>query len=83
MSARIPVEVLELAPPYVQTELMGAHQASDPKALPLASFVAEVMELLERQEHPRGVLLVERDRVRRWAERDGQYDAIFNSMNPQ
>lgn len=79
----VPVEVLELAPPYVQTELMGANQASDPKALPLASFVTEVIELLERQEHPRGELLVERDRARRWAERDGQYDAIFNSMNPQ
>lgn len=79
----VPVEVLELAPPYVQTELMGAHQASDPKAIPLASFVTEVMELLERREHPRGELLVERDRARRWAERDGQYDAIFNSMNPQ
>ena len=27
---RLPIEVLELAPPYVQTELTGARQASDP-----------------------------------------------------
>ena len=79
----VPVEVLELAPPYVQTELMGSNQASDPNALPLASFVAEVMGLLERQEHPKGELLVAKDRARRWAERDGHYDAIFNSINPQ
>lgn len=78
----VPVDVFELAPPYVQTELMGAHQASDPKAISLSSYVAEVMGLLERGEHPRGELLVERDRARRWAERDDQYEAMFNSMNP-
>lgn len=43
------VEVLELAPPYVQTELMGAHQASDPRAMPLDAFIAEVMEILTNQ----------------------------------
>ncbi|HBK46031.1 MAG TPA: oxidoreductase [Xanthomonadaceae bacterium] len=78
----IPVEVLELAPPYVQTELTGAHQASDPRAMPVDAFVAEVMQLLERSDHPRGEVLVERDRARRWAERDGRYDATFAAMNP-
>jgi len=32
------VEVIELVPPYVQTELMGERQASDPNAMPLADF---------------------------------------------
>jgi uncharacterized oxidoreductase len=78
----VPVEVLELAPPYVQTELTGDSQASDPRAMPLAAYVAEVMQLLESQDHPRGEVLVERDRARRWAERDGRYDATFAAMNP-
>ena len=34
------VEVLELIPPYVQTELMGPGQALDPNAMPLAEFIA-------------------------------------------
>lgn len=79
---KVPVEVLELAPPYVQTELTGGGQASDPRAMPLAVYVAEVMQLLASKDHPRGEVLVERDRARRWAERDGRYDATFAAMNP-
>ena len=78
----IPVEVLELAPPYVQTELTGAQQASDPRAVPVEAYVAEVMQLLERGDHPRGEVLSDRDRARRSAERDGRYEAVFATMNP-
>ncbi len=78
----LPVEVLELSPPYVQTELTGAAQAADPRAMPLSSYISEVMSLLEQGDHSRGELLLERDRARRWAERDGTYDSIFAAMNP-
>lgn len=78
----IPIEVLELSPPYVQTELTGRHQANDPRAMPLNEYIAQVMHLLETKDHPRGEVLVERDRGRRWAERDGRYDAIFAAINP-
>ncbi len=78
----LPVEVLELSPPYVQTELTGAAQAADPRAMPLDSYISEVMAMLERGNHPRGELLLERDQARRWAERDGTYDSIFAAMNP-
>lgn len=78
----VPVEVLELSPPYVQTELTGVQQVSDPRAMPLDAFVADVMRLLERGEHPGGEILLERDHARRWAERDGKYADIFATMNP-
>ncbi|UMR29044.1 SDR family NAD(P)-dependent oxidoreductase [Massilia sp. MB5] len=78
----LPLEVLELAPPYVQTALTGSQQACDPRAMPLAAYVAEVMQLLQTGDHPRGEVLVERDRARRWAERDGRYDETFATMNP-
>src|SRR4029077_7040619 len=41
------VEVLELVPPYVATELMGAHQAKDPRAMPLDEYITEVMNVLK------------------------------------
>lgn len=41
-----PVQVLELMPPYVRTELMGPAQAQDMKAMPVRQFVAEVMRIL-------------------------------------
>lgn len=78
----VPIEVLELSPPYVQTELTGAQQASDPRAMALDAYVTQVMNLLDRRDHPQGEILLERDRARRWAERDGSYDTIFAALNP-
>ncbi|TWA97133.1 SDR family oxidoreductase [Bradyrhizobium stylosanthis] len=79
---KVPIEVLELAPPYVQTELTGTQQASDARAMPLSAYIAEVMQLLELRVHPRDEVLVERDLARRWAEREGRYEATFAAMNP-
>jgi uncharacterized oxidoreductase len=77
-----PIDVFELSPPYVQTELTGAAQADDPRAMPLGSYIAEVMGMLEQADHPLGELLLARDKARRWAERDGTYDSIFAALNP-
>ena len=40
------VKVLEIPPPYVQTELMGPQQAADPRAMPLKDYIAETLEVL-------------------------------------
>lgn len=76
------VEVLELAPPYVQTELTGGHQAIDPAALPLVAFVNEVMALLEDGQTPDGEILVERVKPLRFAERAGTYAERYVALNP-
>ena len=78
----IPVEVLELAPPYVRTELTGEQQASDPRGMSVDGYVAEVMGLLDAGDHRGGEILVERARDARAAEREGRYDALFAAMNP-
>lgn len=77
-----PVEVLELLPPYIQTELTGAAQANDPRAMPLPQYLAQALHKLKAGDTPGGELLLERDLPRRWAERDGNFDAIFSTMNP-
>ncbi|MFN6526115.1 MAG: SDR family oxidoreductase [Nostoc sp. ChiSLP03a] len=77
------VEVLELAPPYVQTELGGASQATDPAAMPLADFIAEVMQILSTPNPPHGEILVNRVKALRFAERNGEYEQIFASRNEQ
>ena len=74
------VQVIELAPPYVQTELTGAHQASDPNAMPLADYISETMKLLETQPDAREIL-VGRVEPLRWAERDGKFDQVFGHLN--
>lgn len=78
----IPVEVLELCPPYVRTELTGSQQASDPRAMPLVDFVAEVLEIIKSKRYLNGEILLEKDYARRWAERDGQYTKMFEVINP-
>lgn len=75
------IEVLELAPPYVQTELGGPHQLTDPNAMPLVDYVSEVIQLLGDPNPHGGEILVARVRGERWAERDGDFArrfAIFN-----
>jgi uncharacterized oxidoreductase len=74
------VEVLELIPPYVQTELMGAQQASDPRAMPLAEFIAEVMAILKNSPAATEIC-VERVKPLRFAEAGGQYENFFKHFN--
>lgn len=76
------VQVIELAPPYVQTELTGAHQAHDPLAMPLKEFIAETMQLLS--DNPKASeILVEKVKPLRFAPQSGNYDAFFKGFNDQ
>lgn len=74
------IEVLELAPPYVQTELMGQRQLSDPHAMPLREFIEEVMQLIETQPTP-SEILVGRVKPLRFAEKNGDYDTFYEKFN--
>lgn len=77
-----PVRVVELVPPYVQTELMGSRQARDPAAMPLAEFISEVMSILESQPEATEIL-VKRVNALRFAANEGEekYDGFFQEMN--
>lgn len=71
---RTTVEVLELAPPAVATDLMPGH-AENPHSMPLADYTSEVIGLIER-----GEILVERVKPLRFAEIQG-YEAVFERLN--
>ena len=73
-------EVLELIPPYVQTELMGARQKADPRAMPLAEYIAEVMSILTSQPTATEIV-VERCKPLRFAAEHGAYDKTFEGLN--
>ncbi len=74
------VEVLEIAPPYVQTELLTPQGATDPNAMPLADFITETMAAIAKPT-PDGEVLVERVHRLRYAERNGKYDETYNFLN--
>jgi uncharacterized oxidoreductase len=78
------VDVIEIVPPYVQTELMNKQQATNPNAMPLADFIGEVMQILDTQPNVREVL-VQRVLPLRFAAQQGYegYVKQFTAYNDQ
>ncbi|HMH14468.1 MAG TPA: SDR family NAD(P)-dependent oxidoreductase [Edaphobacter sp.] len=76
------IQVIEIVPPYVQTELMGSAQAADPRAMPLKEFLDEVINLIKTQPNATEIL-VERVKPLRFAELNGteKYEAFFKQFN--
>ena len=72
------IEVLELIPPYVATDLMSGR--SDPRAMPLDKFIAEVMSILKIQPTPTEIC-VENVKGLRFAADSGHYNGVFNGLN--
>lgn len=73
------VEVIELAPPAVQTDLTPG-QSNREGYLPLTAFIDEVMSLFAQQPTP-AEILVERVGFLRRAEAEGRFDATLAALN--
>lgn len=73
------VEVIELAPPAVQTGLTPGQESREGYQ-PLAEFADEVMALFAVQPTP-SEILVERVKFLRNAEREGRFDATLTQLN--
>lgn len=73
------VEVIELVPPAIQTELTPG-QSSREAYMPLDAYIEEVMALFGQQPTP-GEIVVERARLQRLAEREGRFDQVFERIN--
>ena len=73
-----PVQVIEVIPPWTQTELQGK-RGMNPKAMPLDQYLAETLQLLSTAPNATEVV-VDRAKPARFAER-GDFDAFFKTYN--
>jgi uncharacterized oxidoreductase len=74
------LQVIELIPPYVQTELQGPEQATDPRAMPLADYIDEVTDILENEPEV-DEICVDRVLFQRTAESSGEYAERYKQIN--
>lgn len=74
------MQVIELPPPYVQTELGGPQQAVDPRAVPLADFIAGVMDILTKQPDAAEVVVKQCEPLRNATKTDA-FDQAFATVN--
>ncbi|MEV0791714.1 SDR family oxidoreductase [Kribbella sp. NPDC050459] len=75
---QLPLQVIELVPPAVQTTLLN--QENDERAMPLAEYADETIQLL--QNHPDAEeILVNRVHFLRDAERENRHDQVFAALN--
>jgi uncharacterized oxidoreductase len=73
------IDVIEIAPPAVATDLMPGH-ADNPNSMPLDAYISETIANLKAE--PKGPeILVERVKMLRFAERDGEYAKVFGLVN--
>lgn len=73
------VEVIELAPPGVRTEITPG-QSQQEQFMSLDAYIDEVMQIFEQQPTPREIL-VEDVHFLRWAERDGHFDQAVEMLS--
>jgi uncharacterized oxidoreductase len=76
------IQVLEIIPPYVQTELTGSKQVSDPRAMPLTDYLNETMQIFKTQPNS-AEIVVERAKPIRLVQQKGieEYEAFFKEFN--
>lgn len=73
------IEIIELAPPAVQTELTPGQSTRD-GYMPLNDYIEEVMTLFQEQPTPKEIL-VKKVNFLRWAERDGHFDQAVEILS--
>lgn len=73
------IEVIELIPPRLRTELTPG-QAAQPGALPLAAFIDEAMTLFQQQPTP-AEILVQRVLFQLKAESEHRFDQAVTTLN--
>lgn len=77
---RSPIQVIEIVPPRVETDILADHDYG-PDVMTVDAFVAETVSLLRNRPDADEVVVDAAKRVR-FAAHDGHYDDIFQTVNP-
>jgi uncharacterized oxidoreductase len=75
-----PVEVIEIIPPAVATDLTPGRNAEDPRMMSTKDFIAETMDLLKAQPTP-AEINVERVKFLRFAESTGSFGKALQMLS--
>ncbi len=73
------IEILEVSPPYVQTDL-GPNHGKDPRAMPLNEFIEEAMAILQNEPGATEIV-VDRCKPLRFAVESGNFEKAFENLN--
>jgi len=75
-----PVEVIEIIPPAVATDLTPGRTTDDPRMMSTKDFIAETMQILKKQPTP-SEINVERVKFLRFAEATGNFDKALQMLS--
>lgn len=75
-----PVEVIEIIPPAVATDLTPGRTTDDPRMMSVKDFISETMQILKTQPTPTEVN-VERVKFLRFAEATGNFDKALDMLS--
>jgi uncharacterized oxidoreductase len=75
-----PVEVIEIIPPAVATDLTPGRSTNDPRMMSVEDYIAETMQILKTQPTPTEVN-VERVKFLRFAEATGNFDKALQMLS--
>jgi len=75
-----PVEVIEIIPPAVATDLTPGRSASDPRMMSVEDYIAETMQLLKTVPTPTEIN-VEKVKFLRFAEATGNFDKALQMLS--
>jgi uncharacterized oxidoreductase len=74
------VEVIEIIPPAVATDLTPGRSTNDPRMMSVQDFIAETMQILKTQPTP-GEINVEKVKFLRFAEATGDFDKALEMLS--
>ena len=74
------MEVIEIIPPAVATDLTPGRSADDPRMMSVEDYIAETMQILKTQPTP-AEINVERVKFLRFAEATGNFDKALQMLS--